>query len=50
MIRQLKFQGFKALQDVTVNLERLTVLVGANGSGKTTVLEGAWLPGASKSR
>jgi predicted ATPase len=41
MIHQIKFQNFKALRDVEVTFESaLTVLVGPNGSGKTSVLQG----------
>jgi energy-coupling factor transporter ATP-binding protein EcfA2 len=41
MITRAKFQNFKALRDVEVTFDsRLTVLVGPNGSGKTTVLRG----------
>ncbi|MDY3552385.1 AAA family ATPase [Gemmata sp. JC717] len=41
MIRRAKFQNFKALRDVEVTFDsRLTVLVGPNGSGKTSVLQG----------
>src|SRR5829696_531286 len=41
MIHRAKFQNFKALRDVEVTFDsRLTVLVGPNGSGKTSILEG----------
>ncbi len=41
MIHRAKFQNFKALRDVEITFDsRLTVLVGPNGSGKTSVLEG----------
>lgn len=40
MLSRVKFRNFKALADVDLELERLTVLVGANATGKTTVLEG----------
>ena len=40
MITELSFKTFKALEDVTLTLERLTVLVGANGTGKSSVLQG----------
>ena len=40
MIRKVKFRNFKALREVAFDLEQLTVLVGPNASGKTTVLEG----------
>lgn len=41
MITRARFQNFKALRDVEVAFDsRLTVLVGPNGSGKTSVLQG----------
>lgn len=40
MIETVRFKNFKALRDVTMPLERLTVLVGPNASGKTSVLQG----------
>src|SRR5262245_4328020 len=40
MIRQVTFKNFKALRDLTVDLERFTVLVGPNSCGKTSVLQG----------
>jgi predicted ATPase len=41
MIHRAKFQNFKALRDVEITFDRrLTVLVGPNGSGKTSVLRG----------
>ena len=39
MIHKVHIQNFKSLRDVSVELERFTVFVGANGSGKTSVLE-----------
>ncbi|MBK8265237.1 MAG: AAA family ATPase [Nannocystis sp.] len=45
MLEKVAFKGFKALADVTIELEALTVLVGANGSGKTSVLKGIDLLG-----
>jgi predicted ATPase len=39
MIRNVRIQNFKSLRDVSIDLERFTVFVGANGSGKTSVLE-----------
>ena len=39
MIHKVRIQNFKCLRDVSVDLERFTVFVGANGSGKTSVLE-----------
>lgn len=40
MIERLRLQNFKGHRDTTVELGRLTVLVGPNGSGKTSVLQG----------
>src|SRR4051794_22939565 len=41
MIHRGKFQNFKALRDVEVTFDsRLTIIVGPNGSGKTSVLQG----------
>jgi len=40
MIEKVEFRNFKALRDVSLDLERFTVLVGPNASGKTSFLEG----------
>jgi predicted ATPase len=40
VIKSVHFKNFRCLRDVTLNLAPLTVLVGPNSSGKTTVLEG----------
>lgn len=40
MIHSVRFQNFKALRSVELELDRLTVLVGPNAAGKTSVLEG----------
>lgn len=39
MINSIRIQDFKGHRDTVVRLGRLTVLVGPNGSGKTSVLE-----------
>ena len=39
MISEVSIKNFKSLRDVRVKLERFTVFVGANGGGKTSVLE-----------
>lgn len=39
MIESIEFKNFKALRDTTLPLSPCTILVGANGSGKSTVLE-----------
>ncbi|HEX2572077.1 MAG TPA: AAA family ATPase, partial [Polyangia bacterium] len=43
MISRLHFENFKSLANVDIDLERLTVLVGSNGSGKSSVLEATHL-------
>lgn len=40
MITEVRFEEFRALRDVRVKLSPLTVFVGPNSSGKTSVLEG----------
>lgn len=39
MLNTLKIKGFKSLSNVEVELGRINVLIGANGSGKTNLLE-----------
>jgi len=39
MIDRVHFENFKSLQSVTLDLGRLTALVGANGCGKSSVLQ-----------
>jgi energy-coupling factor transporter ATP-binding protein EcfA2 len=39
MIHKVRLENFKGHMDTTVSLGRLTMLVGSNGSGKTSVLE-----------
>ena len=40
MIESIEFKNFKCLRDTTLPLSPCTILVGPNGSGKTTVLQG----------
>jgi predicted ATPase len=42
MIHQVSFRNFKALRSVDLSLERLTVIVGPNASGKTSILQGLY--------
>ncbi len=39
MLKKLRVQNFRCLKDVTIDFEPLTVLVGANGSGKSSLLK-----------
>ncbi len=39
MISQLSIKNFKSIQELDVELGRVTVLIGANGSGKSNILE-----------
>lgn len=43
MLDSIHLENFKAHRDTTVPLGRLSVLVGPNGSGKTSVLQALWL-------
>ncbi|HUU83584.1 MAG TPA: AAA family ATPase [Phycisphaerae bacterium] len=40
MIESVEFKNFKVLRDATLPLGRFTLLIGPNGSGKTTALQG----------
>ena len=42
MIQNASFRNFKSLRHVEVDFERLTVFVGPNASGKTSILEGLY--------
>lgn len=48
MIRTVRVTNFKSIPDLTLELGRVTVLIGANGSGKSNILEAiAFLAGAA---
>jgi energy-coupling factor transporter ATP-binding protein EcfA2 len=40
MIHRVQYRNFKGLQHVDLELEQLTVIVGPNASGKTSILDG----------
>lgn len=43
MIKRVEFRNFKSLWDVDLTLGRLTVLVGTNGAGKSSILQAIFL-------
>ena len=45
MLEKLKVHGFKALLDMEVSFEPLTILIGKNGAGKTSILDALQLIG-----
>lgn len=47
MIRKIHIQGFKSIADQTLELGRVNCLIGANGVGKSNVLEAIGILGAA---
>ena len=39
MLNTIKVEAFKSLEKVEINLGRVNVFIGANGSGKSNLLE-----------
>jgi len=39
MVKEIKIQNYKSVQDLTLELGRVNVLIGANGCGKSNILE-----------
>jgi predicted ATPase len=39
VLRRLRIEGFRSIDTLDLHLSQLTVLIGANGSGKSTILE-----------
>src|SRR5438552_11097734 len=39
MIRKVRVENYKSIPDLTLDFGRVTVLIGANGSGKSNILE-----------
>ncbi len=49
MITKLTIEGFKAIREATLELDEFTLLIGRNGSGKSSVLEALeWLRDAAR--
>jgi predicted ATPase len=46
MLKRLEVKHFKSLDDFSIDFEPFTVLIGQNGSGKSTVLQALDLLGA----
>lgn len=47
MLSQIKVEAFKSLENVKVELGRVNVFIGANGSGKSNLLEAIGVLGAA---
>ncbi len=47
MIRQVVIENYKPIPEMTLDLGRVTVLIGANGSGKSNILEAIALASAA---
>lgn len=47
MIRKVRVKNYKSIPDLTLELGRVTVLIGANGSGKSNILEAIALASAA---
>jgi predicted ATP-dependent endonuclease of OLD family len=48
MIKEIKIENFKSIQSLNLELGRLNVFIGANGSRKSNILEGIALINAAK--
>ncbi len=49
MLRQVRIERFKSIVDLTIDLGRVNVFIGANGSGKSNILEAVGVLGAAAS-
>jgi energy-coupling factor transporter ATP-binding protein EcfA2 len=47
MIRKIRIENYKSIPNLALDLGRLTVLIGANGSGKSNILEAIALASAA---
>jgi predicted ATPase len=48
MVKEIKIQNYKSVQDLTLELGRINVLIGANGCGKSNILEAIAFGAAAK--
>ena len=48
MISEISIKNFKSIEDLSLPLGRVTVLIGENGSGKSNILEAIGFLGAAK--
>lgn len=48
ILRRLEIQGYKSISNDSIELGRINVFIGANGSGKTNILETIALAGAAR--
>lgn len=47
MITKIRIQNFKSVEDLTIELGQVNVIIGANGTGKSNILEGIAMGGAA---
>ncbi len=47
MLNRIKVEAFKSLENVEIDLGRVNVFIGANGSGKSNLLEAIGVLGAA---
>jgi Fe-S cluster assembly ATPase SufC len=50
MIEEIKIQNFKSIADLSIPLGRVNVFIGANGSGKSNILEAVAMAAAAAER
>ena len=50
MIREISIRNFKSIVDMTLDLGRINVIIGANGCGKTNILEAILFAAAANQR
>jgi len=48
MLRELRVRGYRSLRDVNLELSPLTVVLGANGAGKTNLYQSLQLLSAKR--